>query len=50
MLATVAAIPGIREVHVGKAARSPESDRSPVDVRRVERLIAQLERLAAHHG
>jgi hypothetical protein len=43
MLPDIAAIPGIREVHVGRAARTPESDTTPVDPRAVASLVAQLE-------
>jgi copper homeostasis protein len=46
MLPDIAAIPGIREVHVGRAARTPESDTTPVDPRAVARIVAQLDSLA----
>jgi copper homeostasis protein len=45
MLSDIAAVHGIREVHVGRAARVPESDTAPVDALRVAKLIAQLEGL-----
>src|SRR5262249_1305298 len=43
LLQRIAAIPGIREVHVGRAARTPEADDAPVDPRQVAGLVAQLE-------
>ena len=49
MLPDIAAIPGIREVHVGRAARTPESDTAPVDPRAVASLVAQLDNLARNH-
>ena len=49
MLPDIALIPGVREVHVGRAARVPESDRAPVDSRAVASLVAQLESLARRH-
>jgi copper homeostasis protein len=49
MLPDIAAIPGIREVHVGRVARVPESDTAPVDRRVVASLVAQLESLARRH-
>ena len=48
-LGDIVAIPGIREVHVGRAARTSEADAAPVDAGRVSSLIAQLERLASSH-
>jgi len=48
MLPDIAAIPGVREVHVGRAARTPESDMAPVDSRAVASLVAQLDSLARH--
>lgn len=41
-LPAVAAIPGIREVHVGRAAREPADDRAAVSEARVARLVARL--------
>ncbi len=41
-LPAVAAIPGIREVHVGRAARDPAEDLAPVSPARVAGLIARL--------
>jgi hypothetical protein len=49
MLPDIAAIPGIREVHVGRAARTPESDVAPVDARAVASLVAQLDNLARNY-
>ena len=49
MLPDIALIPGVREVHVGRAARVPESDTAPVDSRAVASLVAQLESLARRH-
>jgi hypothetical protein len=49
MLPDIAAIPGIREVHVGRVARVPESDTAPVDRQAVASLVAQLESLARRH-
>lgn len=48
-LPAIAAIPGIREVHVGRAARTPEADMAPVDPRRVANLVAQLDVLTRSH-
>jgi copper homeostasis protein len=39
----IAAIPGIREVHVGRAAREPANDQAPVDWSRVAALRRLLE-------
>jgi copper homeostasis protein len=44
LLPEIAAIPGIREVHVGRAAREAASDRAPVDPARVAALRSQLDR------
>ena len=49
MLPDIAAIPGIREVHLGRGARTPELDTAPVDARRVASVVAQLENLADRH-
>jgi copper homeostasis protein len=43
MLAAIAAVPGIREVHVGRAARTPGTDTAPVDAGRVAQLVDRLD-------
>ncbi len=49
MLPDIAAIPEIREVHVGRAARTPESDTAPVDPHAVASLVAQLDNLSRNY-
>jgi copper homeostasis protein len=39
----VAALPGIHEVHVGRAAREPADDRAPVSAGRVAALVSRLQ-------
>ena len=49
-LAAVAGIPGIHEVHVGRAARAGALVAEPVDAHRVAALVSELARLAQGVG